>query len=888
MAANLSAFGAELRDYAVEQLEALERTHLPAWRIPAVFAGHRVEPDVAADLAFTLGLLAAGGTTTVAGAPVEEVIGRVLAQVDGPRTHSFFSYRVAETIARSGGLDRANPVLAGLSDERRADLAVACDSSSFVELLDQQLLPRNYAAVLARCELGRSRLGLLDDASVLEDLVGRTAALLDRNPDGFLDDSQSDIARYDIYTGDLYLFTEPLAERLGPRWSKGLANALDLVELVVTTNGAAVCWGRSSGALAACLTIELAALALGTDLFAADRAARWRTFAERAFADLRGWMRDGLIAAHQYRNPYRYRGPHRRLQMSLDCLGKLADAGRHLALVEHDRELPPAAMADAFPTRDSLRWLDQERGAGVWSYRSRDLAFVLPLVGSTVSDYLPAPHNPGLFEVPVDADLPTAVPSVYRGGVHFTSGQTPAAVTKVDDGLRLHYDGFPESGQFEWSDEARSLAGSRIADLRVTGRTLRISEALRFDEVPDAVALQVAEAAGRPLQVVFECAGGHAATVIDTAGVAEYRSFWGELPRVHQLDLEPAAELSFSWSVTPKLRVLTTAAGHHYHESLYAPLADRVAHRSVPFGRVDDAAAFTAELARWDQLHLHWPEWFLGFDVERHRRVIDTVVGSGARIVWTQHNLVPHQRDDRAHAVYQLWAEAADGVIHHSRWGMEQVLARYRFGPGAEHRVIFHGHFGNLTGDLEAIDRAEAERELGLTPGKVRLGVIGAPRAEKQTAMVMDAFAACGRDDLELLVCSLGPGETARDHPGIVALAYDMVPREVYNRRLRVLDALVLPFAPGGMLTTGTVGDAIAAGIPSIVSDWPFLAEVLGDAAIGYGRTRDDLVDCLRSLDQATLDRAGAAARALRPRDDWSRVAELTFELLEAVGTSRL
>ena len=57
---------------------------------------------------------------------------------------------------------------------------------------------------------------------------------------------------------------------------------------------------------------------------------------------------------------------------------------------------------------------------GQFDIALRDLAFVLPIVGSTVSDYLPAPHNPGLFEVPVDADLPTGVPSVFRKGVRYT------------------------------------------------------------------------------------------------------------------------------------------------------------------------------------------------------------------------------------------------------------------------------------------------------------------------------------------------------------------------------------------------------------------------------------------------------------------------------------
>src|SRR5690606_30534289 len=102
------------------------------------------------------------------------------------------------------------------------------------------------------------------------------------------------------------------------------------------------------------------------------------------------------------------------------------------------------------------------------------------------------------------------------------------------------------------------------------------------------------------------------------------------------------------------------------------------------------------------------------------------------------------------------------------------------------------------------------------------------------------------RQDLELVVWSLRGGEHVPDDPRIVALPYEMVGREEYDRRLAALDALVMPFDPDGeMLTTGTIGDALGFGLPTIASCWAFLTEELGDAAITYGRTEDDLVACL-------------------------------------------
>ena len=54
----------------------------------------------------------------------------------------------------------ANPLLAPLAPAAVAKLADACDSSSFLPLLAEGKLPRNYAAVLLRCEVARQRVGL--------------------------------------------------------------------------------------------------------------------------------------------------------------------------------------------------------------------------------------------------------------------------------------------------------------------------------------------------------------------------------------------------------------------------------------------------------------------------------------------------------------------------------------------------------------------------------------------------------------------------------------------------------------------------------------------------------------------------------------------------------
>ena len=62
------------------------------------------------------------------------------------------------------------------------------------------------------------------------------------------------------------------------------------------------------------------------------------------------------------------------------------------------------------------------------------------------------------------------------------------------------------------------------------------------------------------------------------------------------------------------------------------------------------------------------------------------------------------------------------------------------------------------------------------------------------------------------------------------------------------------------MLATGTLADAIGVGLPALVSDWPFLTEMLGDAGIRVGHTAAEIA--------AALDGAHARATRRGPRRD--------------------
>ncbi|MEO6469083.1 MAG: hypothetical protein ABIP21_08285, partial [Acidimicrobiia bacterium] len=70
---------------------------------------------------------------------------------------------------------------------------------------------------------------------------------------------------------------------------------------------------------------------------------------------------------------------------------------------------------------------------------------------------------------------------------------------------------------------------------------------------------------------------------------------------------------------------------------------------------------------------------------------------------------------------------------------------------------------------------------------------------------------------------------------------------------------------------------------PALVSEWPFLTEMLGGAGSPCGHTASTIAAALDSLTRADVDTAAAAMRALRASFDWAPLAARTADLFDRV-----
>lgn len=889
----VSNLSRQITDFVVARTEAILSRYLPdlgndGAALPGFFCGYKLAGYEGPNLVFLLAHLHSLGVKQIAGQPIEKLISKILRGIHGPSTQTFYSFFTADAVLAFGKFE-GNPLLAGFTAEERENIKAAADTTRIYDPETKSLgkWANNYWAVLARCEYTRKELGILPDDSLLKQAAGELEKLLFRNPLGFFDDVREGFGRYDIYSGDVHLFCEPLWPLFDQKkLEHNLRVHTALMEKLVMENGASFAWGRSVGPMSVCLSMEFLAMALERG-FTSDPA-RALGLVRHAFEEFTRCFQDDLIAVHREANTEAYRGIFRIMQTSFDCLAKLCYAAEKLQHVSINEE----KSSLLFPDRDEFIPFD-DRNAGVWIFRNQQFGFQLALTGGESSDYVAWPRSPGLFENPVDSRMFCGVPRIAHGNLEFTTMGLPSSVEKTPQGLTVTHDVFRcvTIGQ-----GTEKFAGRCVARYQVQGDTLVIDETLTFDEAPQAVSYFIPETA-KPLDVTFQSRNPFHSDTVAVEGMIEWRSAWGGIRNLHQAHFQPAHEIHFTCTIRPKLRTYFLPARQ---ADYVRAIIDELSPRDVTMPEVNSERVIAANLPELEReldiMHFHWPEHLLanpGFDEAGFDQYkIDFAKALGrckASVVWTMHNRRPHWwSSERGKRLYDAWAQIADGVIHHSEWGRKLALEIFPFRPDAVHAVIPHGHFGQMM--THPSSRAELEARFGLPPCEVRFGLLGRWQPEKQPEMIIAAFAKGAKPGQQLVVTSYNEKTPRPDDPRIIFLprqGVGLAPRSDIAAHTLICDALVSAHSGDTYLTSGVSADAIGLGIPMLVPHWEYFEEVFGDAAFYHDNTGDSIAALFGRITRADIEAKKQDVRALQPANEWSLVAEKTVELYRSLPRKR-
>ena len=315
--------------------------------------------------------------------------------------------------------------------------------------------------------------------------------------------------------------------------------------------------------------------------------------------------------------------------------------------------------------------------------------------------------------------------------------------------------------------------------------------------------------------------------------------------------------------------------GNPYLSMLYSHLGD-VDAEARPTGPLIEHLAHAASSRAPGVLHLHWTTPVLrgAADVaeargraERLAELLDRFAAAGGRLVWTVHNVLPHDASypEIEAEVCRTVAAHADLVHVLCDETMVAVAPYYSLDPA---RVVTIPHSSYAGIYPQRVPRARARRRLGLAEDERALTTVGRLRPYKGVDRLLDAFERppLDRPDLRLLVAGR-PG----DAPGMAELVsrIEATPRvrsslrRVPDSDLQVwlggADLAVLPYA--GILNSGSLLLAETFGVPVVA---PRSGALIARDGLPHVRLfdPDDFEPVLATAVRDLVDSPAAAATA--------------------------
>ncbi|WP_207477197.1 glycosyltransferase [Arenibaculum pallidiluteum] len=321
--------------------------------------------------------------------------------------------------------------------------------------------------------------------------------------------------------------------------------------------------------------------------------------------------------------------------------------------------------------------------------------------------------------------------------------------------------------------------------------------------------------------------------------------------------------------------------------------------------KVKELSYFSFIKERPDVIHLHWPErvtW-----VRRSLRFarpllvptrallllagLLTMRARGSRVVWTVHNMSPHDAGAIGNGLWRLYlrllSTQIDGVISMSELAARTLRAEHRYLANKPHTVIWHGHYREVLG--AGLDKTQARLRLGLPAEGRIVTFVGQIKPYKNVDTLVRCFREIEGDDLRLLVTGLPRDDRLRASlvelsAGDPRIRLDLrfVGNDVLETCVRAADLVALPYAE--VLNSGSALLALSLDRPVLVPAAGSLVELAEAVGRDWVRTYEGPFTA-QHLMQA-LDSSGRVAGRAAPLEafEWDTIGEQTIRFYRSVG----
>lgn len=311
--------------------------------------------------------------------------------------------------------------------------------------------------------------------------------------------------------------------------------------------------------------------------------------------------------------------------------------------------------------------------------------------------------------------------------------------------------------------------------------------------------------------------------------------------------------------------------------------AERAGAEIVDTRTLDELESALAERPAETVLHMHWTNPIAqstnnpivaARSANRFRRVVERARQQGARLVWTVHNVLPHDakhvRVERG--IHRFLARAADRV--HVMHPDTAALTAGEYTLPAE-RVRYIPHPSYVGAVPPAGDRRAARARMGIGEGALAVLFLGQMRAYKGVLELIEAAgqASLGRELVLLLAGNATSAEAAAidaaiaRHPRLTVVQHlDFVADAELPGWFAAADVVALPYRQ--ILNSGSALLASTYGVPVLLPATPQLAPDLAHA--GWVHEFDRADGLRRALEEAQVDDGAARSAAFEFAASWT------------------
>ncbi|GAA6167413.1 glycosyltransferase [Sessilibacter corallicola] len=235
--------------------------------------------------------------------------------------------------------------------------------------------------------------------------------------------------------------------------------------------------------------------------------------------------------------------------------------------------------------------------------------------------------------------------------------------------------------------------------------------------------------------------------------------------------------------------------------------------------------------------HIHWPDmilrnkrwWRIIWRFLRLQKAIKKVQKSGGKVVWTVHNLKPHQAffPSLSDLLMRRFIDNIDGLIFLTESSRNEFLILYPEFEDIAFRIIPHAHYQSYyplvnDGDCDKAKAVATDRQkLGLQDSDCLLLMFGKIRAHKGLSDLLAAKNTLNNPNLHLMIAGSTGGYhvdnstfDSLEHDPQCHTVFEHIADEDVSAYFAAADAVILPYTD--ILNSGTAILALSFGVPII------------------------------------------------------------------------